>query len=271
MSGEPLKSKPLRQPGQSLVQHMRQRFARDLGAAIVVIMLVGFLLGVNAALLVGRFVQPTPVASLIILLVSTAIIAGVTAWMFRRLDASEAQDKNDHLGARGERVVADALDDLKRDGYRVFHDVPPESETGGLANFDHVVIGPAGVFVVETKTRSKSESKKDNKIVVTADGRLLVNGIEPDRCPLKQAKALRAAMKAMLERETALRNIFVRGVVIFPEWTIEDRAYRNAGGDIWTLHHRAFNKWLRNGREAVRLSESDIALLASRIEDRVRS
>ena len=123
------------------------------------------------------------------------------------------------------------------------------------------MIGPTGVFVIETKARSKREGAA-NKIVVGADGRTLVNGFEFDRCPITQARILCEAMKTMLERQTSLRNIFVRGVVMFPEWQIDDRAYRNAGGDIWTLNPPAFRKWLTSGRDPVVLTSNDVALLS---------
>lgn len=49
-------------------------------------------------------------------------------------------------GIRGEERVAELLSELDRDGYRTLHDVDI-----GRGNADHVVIGPTGVFVVETK------------------------------------------------------------------------------------------------------------------------
>lgn len=49
-------------------------------------------------------------------------------------------------GIRGEMRVAGFLAELEPDGYRVLHDVEL-----GRGNADHVVVGPAGVFVIETK------------------------------------------------------------------------------------------------------------------------
>ncbi|MGH2635682.1 MAG: nuclease-related domain-containing protein [Actinomycetota bacterium] len=49
-------------------------------------------------------------------------------------------------GIRGEVRVAGLLAELEPDGYRVLHDVDL-----GRGNADHVLIGPAGVFVIETK------------------------------------------------------------------------------------------------------------------------
>jgi hypothetical protein len=54
------------------------------------------------------------------------------------------------LGLDGELATAEELNQLMRYGYYVYHDFPADR-----FNIDRVVIGPAGVFAVETKTRSK--------------------------------------------------------------------------------------------------------------------
>jgi len=51
-------------------------------------------------------------------------------------------------GAAGERATARALAGVERDGWTVLHDVRPP---GKRWNLDHVLVGPAGVVVVETK------------------------------------------------------------------------------------------------------------------------
>lgn len=51
-------------------------------------------------------------------------------------------------GAAGERATARALAGVERDGWTVLTDVRPP---GKRWNLDHVLIGPAGVVVVETK------------------------------------------------------------------------------------------------------------------------
>jgi hypothetical protein len=51
-------------------------------------------------------------------------------------------------GAAGEQRTARLLDRLPRDGFVVFHDLAvPDSP----ANVDHLVIGPTGVFVIDSK------------------------------------------------------------------------------------------------------------------------
>ena len=51
-------------------------------------------------------------------------------------------------GAHGERRSVRLLDRLPRDGYVVFHDL---ALPGSPANVDHLVIGPSGVFVIDSK------------------------------------------------------------------------------------------------------------------------
>jgi hypothetical protein len=51
-------------------------------------------------------------------------------------------------GARGERATAHRLRRLERHGYVVLHDL---QVPGSRANVDHLAIGPAGVFVIDSK------------------------------------------------------------------------------------------------------------------------
>lgn len=66
----------------------------------------------------------------------------------------------------------------------MFHDV-----VGDGFNVDHILIGPAGVFTVETKTHSKP---KGNSQIVFDGETIRIDGFEPDRdpgCRLKRKQA----------------------------------------------------------------------------------
>jgi hypothetical protein len=76
-------------------------------------------------------------------------------------------------GARGEERVSGILRGLP-DGYHVFNDY-----CVGRQHIDHVVVGPAGVFSIETKNWS-------GKITIE-EGYILLNGKLPTRSPLNQA------------------------------------------------------------------------------------
>lgn len=110
------------------------------------------------------------------------VLVMVMAFLWRRgLRRVEAFFK----GARGEERVAGLLEVLP-DTWHVFHDF----EAGGY-HVDHVLVGPTGVFSVETKNwRGR---------VVVEDGEVIVDGSLADRAPLgqtiHQADAVRTALR----------------------------------------------------------------------------
>jgi hypothetical protein len=73
-------------------------------------------------------------------------VAALVGWRlrFRPSEAARSWQR----GAAGERQTARLLDRLTRDGYVVFHDL---AVPGSPANVDHLVIGPSGVFVIDSK------------------------------------------------------------------------------------------------------------------------
>jgi hypothetical protein len=73
-------------------------------------------------------------------------VAALVGWRLRFRPSEQARTWQ--RGAHGERHTARLLDRLTRDGYVVFHDLAvPDSP----ANVDHLVIGPSGVFVIDSK------------------------------------------------------------------------------------------------------------------------
>jgi Nuclease-related domain len=74
------------------------------------------------------------------------VAAALVAWRLRFHPSAQVQAWR--RGAAGERRTARLLDRLTRDGFVVFHDLAiPRSP----ANVDHLVIGPSGVFVIDSK------------------------------------------------------------------------------------------------------------------------
>jgi hypothetical protein len=74
------------------------------------------------------------------------LTAGLVGWRLRFRVSQDA--RNWQRGARGERRTARQLDRLTRHGWVIFHDLAvPDSR----ANADHLLIGPAGVFLADSK------------------------------------------------------------------------------------------------------------------------
>lgn len=131
----------------------------------------------------------------ILLLVLCGVFGGVIFWSERRLA--------DYVkGARGEEVVARQLA-LLPSAYRVFHGLSLEgSHLSGSFDYDHIVVGPTGIFVVETKNWSGT--------ITLEQGRILYNGHEPTRSPVEQAKS------AASDLQRALSGVYGSQVTVQP-------------------------------------------------------
>lgn len=117
----------------------------------------------------------------IAVLVAVAVGIGLAGQLFGKRQTTEAY----RVGAEGEEATSRRLADLP-DGWIALHDrrIP-----GSRANIDHVVVGPAGVTVVETKSWSGT-------VKVHAD-RLTGSGRNPDAAidqVLRQVDAIRKAL-----------------------------------------------------------------------------
>jgi hypothetical protein len=74
--------------------------------------------------------------------VGGGLVFAISLWM-----SPPARIENWRTGAEGERKTAKALRTLTRGGWVLVNDIPWRDR----GNIDHVLIGPAGVFVLETK------------------------------------------------------------------------------------------------------------------------
>lgn len=96
-------------------------------------------------------------------------------------------------GARGEESVARELALLPA-SFHVLHGIrmPAAVPGGGWADCDHIVVGPRGVAVIETKNWAGP--------IEVRSGRLLVEGAAPHRPPLAQVKRASSAVRAVLQQ-----------------------------------------------------------------------
>jgi hypothetical protein len=151
---------------------------------------------------------PVPQLALCLAIIAT----GVSVIIFGRL---WRKYRNLNRGERGELHVAEILDDLRSIGYHAFHDL-----VGDGYNIDHVVVGPAGVFAIETKFRSG-----DGVIEYRNGEGLFLSGRkidEEERDPLKQARGSARSVRKQL-KEHAGRNIWTKAVLVYVgDWRIKD-------------------------------------------------
>jgi hypothetical protein len=116
------------QYARATVRRLRMRTLVTLGVLAVATALLGRTFGLHDT----RFL-----ASEVALLVSMFVISRYVLPLVERRDR----------GASGEEHVGRLVEELADEGWRVIHDA-----SLGHGNFDHILIGPAGVFTVETKS-----------------------------------------------------------------------------------------------------------------------
>ena len=107
-------------------------------------------------------------------------------------------------------------------------------------NIDHVVVGPTGVFSIETKYWKKPAGP-DHRIFY--DGKkILVDGHAPDNDPLIEAIAGAKSVQAILEIRTGKR-FDVKPIVVFLGWYTT----RNPGSaPAWVLNEQAVPTFIKN-------------------------
>jgi hypothetical protein len=232
----PLKNKPLRLPGQSLGEEREELLDNNFMQPM---MLASFMI-IFAGMEWWRYymnMKPSPW-----IFSGAAVLA--TAYAVIRIWRCIPKLRRLRQAIEGEQAVGQYLERLREDGYQVFHDV-----VGNGFNIDHVIIGPAGVFTIETKTWSKP----DGRSKITFDGEALnVAGQEPDRNPVVQGKAQASWVRTLLAESTS-RQFPVRPVILFPGWFIEQP--NEAFKDVWILEPKALRAFLGNAPQRMAADE----------------
>jgi hypothetical protein len=230
---------------------------------------LGFASGVPALVLVCsltlalRLPDTLKVAGLVIsLLLFVAAFYGATRWYARYTQKSY----NRYLGYFGERIVAEYLEPLKIQGWRILHDVPFQNN-GSTFNIDHIAIGPQGVYVIETKTRRKGRARPgfdDHKVFF--DGRDLEWPWGNDNHGPEQAERNAMELAKVITDETGERA-HVTPILTLPGWFVEPRPSRSTRLCRVT-NPKGLSKFLPSG--PVVLDAARIAAIANKLEPRCR-
>jgi hypothetical protein len=248
-SQSPLKEKPLRLPGESLDREI-DKWVNEKA--------LGALFAAGCFCFVAYFewygyLTHAPRRPVVFTVVAAAavILAGWHTWVIR------GRVRRLRLGRDGERTVGQQLEHLRECGSQVLHDIPALG-----FNLDHVVISTHGIYAIETKTRTKPSSKA--RVVVEGDT-LTVAGRVLDPNPIEQVTAAARWLENELKRSTGKR-FFVRGVVVFPGWFVEQRGPR---GDLWVLEPKMLPGFIGQAPEMI--APTDVALAAYHLSRYVRS
>ena len=215
----PENAKLLRGPGETLrrkLADLDERSTYEVLIAFILPLIVGVGIAQIATHLEGTEQLVGLALATLALLISLVLV-------IRRLVNGIERWRNTWLGYFGERIVAESLEELKPQGFRIFHDVPA-GDTKNPFNIDHVIVGPSGVFAVETKTRRKGRARPgfaEHQIIY--DGQVLAYPWGEDRHGLDQAARQAAWLQSSLEQLLG-QSVRVQPLLTFPGWMVITRA-----------------------------------------------
>lgn len=232
----PLSETLLRQPGETLAEKL-QDSAFDLCALLFMSTVIP---SVALISLLSAWVDPVKVkVDVLFCIMATFIVAGVIWSIWRALKIMDVL-RTARAGLQGELATAQLLSPLLAQGWNIFHDIP-----GPRGNIDHVLVGPNGIFAIESKYRSKRRSQKGKASAqVEYDGKRLrfANGAH-ETLPLEQAQATGVELSKALRGKLG-EEVDVTPVVSLPGWFVRYTARLdfNAVGVINPKSHGWFRQ-----------------------------
>lgn len=120
-------------------------------------------------------------------------------------------------GRNGEIVVGRILEGLRPYGYTPINDVPCLSNKDNVFNIDHVLVGPTGVFIVETKTLSKKADQ-----TITYKNRALNHPYGAEA--LEEARRHAAHLGSILRERLSGIHVWVHPILTLPGWWVDNES-----------------------------------------------
>ncbi len=174
---------------------------------------------------------------------------------------------NRRLGYRGERHVAEQLQPLIAKGWAIFHDVPKVQEKG-QENIDHVIIGPRGVVVVETKTYSKPRKETGRKDEVNFDGdKLHWPFYANDRKPVEQVQRCANWLQNWIRQNCGVETPVFQMIAI-PGWHVNAGQHYEPRVTSGRAVVGALEGMMSDQKEV--LSKKDIQRIADKLDELCR-
>lgn len=211
---EPFTEIPLRPPGESLrlkIDELKEKFDGELA--------ITAMCGTGAAMAVAS--APAPQKPMIIAGMGLGVLfIYYRSWRIMSQTQRELWDYE--LGFTGERLVGEELNQLMASGFRVFHDVPFDKY-----NIDHVLVGPSGVYAVETKSpRKKAAIKGVERATVFSNGTDLQFPTWTNTRFIEQARRNAESLSEWLTEATGV-PVVVSAILTLPGWRIERLATKD--------------------------------------------
>ena len=253
-SKEPFPEKRLRSAGESTSERSIDEFQEFIYTAMM-ITLTAF-----SGFFSVWTLRDLNLYSVVVVLIA---VTAATFWFGHKLVKRVRTASSYRLGAEGERVVGEQLmRDLLPKGFMVYHDLilDPNYESNAF-NIDHVVVGPTGVFVIETKTRSKQREAK--RPVVKRKGDKIMFADFADSATIPQVQRASNELKKFLGPCLPDRNR-VDWAIAVPGWWTQGLPQTDQ-----VMNHKMLARFIseRRGNE---LSANDVAIISQMVSEKNR-
>jgi hypothetical protein len=223
----PLVGSARRHPGQSLLVRLGE-LNQSIDTSLACLLLAPLLLyaAYISYLYFGR--RHTDLAGSVI--IASACIGLSTYYLIKRRRHLKER-RSVWIDYEGELSVGQELNRLMLEGYVVFHDFLADD-----FRLDHIVVGPNGVFGVETKSRSWPKGKKHGLgAVVAYNGRVLDYPHGTDMTTIEQAERQASRLSNWISTAVG-ESVTVMAVVALPGWYVK----RTAPDGIPVVHPKQF-------------------------------
>lgn len=211
-----------------------------------------------AYLSVIHFGNPDPNSYTGAIYLCTAV--GFVGWSVKKLFTLQKVRRSLRLGLDCEMAVGQELNNLVALGCRVFHDIQADN-----FNIDHVVVGPNGVFAIETKGRSKPNRKRgaeDARVVFDGQNLNFPDSVESE--PLEQARRQARWLSDWLISAVG-EKIAVSPVLALPGWYI----VRKKWSDVFLLNGKEYEVLIKQKTDAT-LADTMIKRISHQLDQRCR-
>lgn len=173
-----------------------------------------------------------------------------------RLIRSVRLRRRARLAYQGKQLSARALEPLLDQGHLIFHDFIIDQ-----IHIDHLIIGPKGVFCIQTQTPPATLSGSRHAVsTVTYNGRALFFPKGEDYLPIAQANRHAEWISAWLSQSLE-EPIAARAILAMPGWVVK----RTSADGIPVVNPNQFASLFKH-INARPLSETAIRNMASRVE-----
>lgn len=250
----PLNIDMLRSPGESLNEQI-QDLTFDILMYLFMIPVYSILI---YSLIITEYFSSGGHVSIITSFIYLIAVVGGGSYLLSKVYKLMKHRNHLRLGYDCELAVGQELTNRISDGFHVFHDFPADG-----FNIDHILVGPAGVFAIETKGRSKVRVAENENWKLEYDGEQLKFPEWAESKPITQAKTQAVWLSLWLSKVTGA-PCKVIPVLAIPGWWID----RTAPGDLMVYNGK--NSEFLAKKKTI-LSPQQIKAISHQIDQKCRT